>query len=68
MHDFHNQRSSVSIRQLRLIGNFIFSDDQKILSKWNEYKGHGRSPPSKKSVRQGNLIFPIVHHFNKYDI
>ena len=34
--------------------NLFVADDQKVLSKWNEYKGHGRSPPSKKSARQGN--------------
>ena len=37
-------------------GPFQRTHDQKTLSKWNEYKGHGRSPPSKKSGRQGNEI------------
>jgi len=46
-------------------GPFQRTDDQKILSKWNEYKGHGRSPPSKKSARQGEyialwIIIPLI--------
>ena len=44
-------------------GPFQRTNDQKTLSKWNEYKGHGRAPPSKKSGRQGNEINSFVYHF-----
>ena len=55
-------------------GPFQRTHDQKTLSKWNEYKGHGRTPPSKKSGRQGNCInihidyFQPGHHFKIFII